>query len=220
MKIIYALFSAILIGIIGFITALSIMDIIYTQFFYEAGSFVFFFSYLIILFIICATATLYLVGLLYKRSDHWDIPAIIVAGLFGLWATQGIRVLRGIFGHMYYVDAAGEIRAEPGPVFLAIDSFVYGSIGFLPLLFFVVGYLWMRRYGKIIHVNGLLIGGAIGWAISYMYVIMDRKLNNSFISYFNFRDNEMALVLCAILVFAGLSSWLGKKWTSKREKVK
>lgn len=119
----------------------------------------------------------------YKKLN---VPIILFSGVFSLWLFQ----LFGVFGAFYVMQ--------------------YSSI--LPLLFFILGYLLIKRKNVWLYINGFTIGTILGLLSSYGAVILWRKMDNTLTSFFWFDNTEKTLVLVATF----LGAWIGNSMEKKR----
>lgn len=131
--------------------------------------------------------TLILIIIFHIFYEKLNVPIILFSGVFSLWLFQLFMAL-GIFYGMEYIYI-------------------------LPIIFFILGYLLVKRKNAWLYINGFTIGTILGLLSSYSAVILWRKIDNTLTSFFWFDDKEKILVL--VVTFLG--AWIGNSIEKKRK---
>lgn len=119
--------------------------------------------------------------------EKLNVPLILFSSFFSLWLFQLFMLSRPFYtiGYSY----------------------------FLPLILFVLAYLFIKRKNDWLSINGFTIGTILGLLLSYGAVILWRKIDNTLTSFFWFDNIEKTLVL--IVTFLG--AWIGNNAEKKRK---
>jgi len=181
MKFIYSLVGSITISLAFILVVFNLMGLIFLE---APGSWqddplseLVFIMYGIIAFPFVSLLLFLLFIWMYHKLN---IRGIAIAGGVGTWLFFGI--------YIFSVDMA--------------KYFMW-----IPLLFIIVGYFFIKREYEEFKLRYLLFGMVSGWVVSYLGILGKRWIQNSLTSYFSFNPTEKKFVIIAIAVL-GIIGWL------------
>lgn len=195
MRFINSIIAGVLTGTLGYI-AVSLVSLLFMD--NEPGS-LDGLSYLIITIPIFLLLTFLLVLVFFIFYHRMNMHGMVFGGVAGLLFTQLILVVLEL------------IPFSPESVLPYIINYYRNYRFILIILAMVTGLIFIKKSTKWLHLNGFVLGSMVGLIVSYSFILILRKLNNTLTSYFYLDATEMSVVVAMAILGSIVGNQVGKK---------
>jgi hypothetical protein len=195
MKFLRVLLSAVITGTICYIVVAAVSSFFWDS---EPGS-MDDLAFLLFSFPIFVLGTIILIFIFFFLENRINVTGIIFSGIVGVLLVNVLNIILGFF-------------SAPSGSNLHMLMAIYNDYQiFLNVLLLPLGYIFINKSTKWLHIDGFLLGSILGFLISYGGVILYRWFDNTLTSYFYFSDKETSFVILLVLAGSIIGNIVGIK---------